>query len=176
MVMSYADENYASMLSKSQIDRIAEAIVNQYNYDPENVCIADFISQFGARLRVEEDDVFYENEHGSCIVYSRNNFEILLPSSTGTLRDNFTIAHEFGHYVLHSNLGNKVPQDDVLVFSRYGSNRLEWEANWFAAGLLMPRNIFELKMREFSNDINELANYFNVSTQAASYRLEYING
>ncbi len=172
--MAYANESYASMLSKQQIDRIAESIAKQYNYNPETMSIDSFVSQFGARINIEDDDAFYENEHGSCIVYGNKNFEILVPRSTAALRDNFTIAHEFGHYVLHSNAGNNISENDVLVFSRYGSDRLEWEANWFAAGLLMPRELFQRKLREFSGNIFWLASYFNVSTQAASYRADYL--
>lgn len=173
-----ATENNATYLGKADIDTLAEKLTNVYGYNPETVVIKDFIESFGANIIVCDDENFCSGEDGSCIVKAKNDFTIYLPNSTGYLRDNFTLAHEFGHYILHSKdiIGkNNVENQSALSFSRYGSNRLEWEANWFAAGLLMPKTLFQSKLKEF-NDIYLLADYFNVSTQAVSYRIRYIFG
>ena len=47
----------------------------------------------------------------------------------------------------------------------------EQEANWFAASLLMPKNIF-IRFWTIIKDIDELASRFEVSNQAAYYRLK----
>jgi hypothetical protein len=55
-------------------------------------------------------------------------------------RINFTLAHEFGHYLLHRLThpnGLQCGQQDVVRWdSEYG--QIEHQANRFAAGLLMP--------------------------------------
>lgn len=56
-------------------------------------------------------------------------------------RHRFTIAHELGHYFIH---------DDITAFSRCGQNDSipayrdpEWQANVFAASLLMPGKLIK---------------------------------
>lgn len=87
-------------------------------------------------------------------------------------RINFTLAHEFGHYLLHrSELidGIKCKREDMFRWdSEHG--RREAEANEFASYLLMPRNLFETKMQEGNLSLHLLqhvADDFNVSLTAA---------
>ena len=46
--------------------------------------------------------------------------------------------------------------------------RAEWEANWFAAGFLMPQSKFVEASTKMTD--SELATYFNVSSQAVEIR------
>ncbi|MEQ1789339.1 MAG: ImmA/IrrE family metallo-endopeptidase [Rickettsiales bacterium] len=88
-------------------------------------------------------------------------------------RINFTLAHEFGHYLLHRMAlkdGNiKCTRQDMFEWnSEYGQR--EAEANEFASYLLMPRNLFEniIKKEPISlHLLQEAADYFNVSLTAA---------
>lgn len=100
-------------------------------------------------------------------VSSENDFVIFLPYSSSAARDNFTIAHELGHYFLHTDFDN----DEVLHHTRRGSNRREWEANWFAAELLMPEEDFRNEAINFDNDEILLARRFGVSPAAANVRM-----
>lgn len=72
-------------------------------------------------------------------------------------RQRFTIAHELGHILLHhfnSNLSNEY---------------IEKEANMFAIRLLAPTCIIkELNI----NTVDQLAKTFNISAEAANYRLK----
>lgn len=94
-------------------------------------------------------------------------FVIFLPLSSSRVRDNFTIAHELGHFFLHTERKG----DEILRFTRRGSNRREWEANWFAAELLMPEREFKKAAAELGCDEVELASRFDVSVAAANVRL-----
>jgi len=103
-------------------------------------------------------------ESGSIFVHAPNDFDILLAQYTSPIRDRFTLAHEIGHYYLHSNQG-----DNPIVATRKGSTRIEWEANWFAAELLMPRSEFQRihrKLREWP----AIACHFKVSVDAVKVR------
>jgi len=50
--------------------------------------------------------------------------------------------------------------------------RAEWEANWFAAQLLMPREEFREVIAQ--KDVRYAAEYFNVSVAAAKVREQSI--
>lgn len=101
-------------------------------------------------------------------------------------RQRFTVAHELGHLLLHE--GRPMIVDHVVrvrlnlrdEISSLATDKQEIEANRFAAELLMPRDwiIGEVEAAlENEHDldeetlIRELAESFEVSTQAMEYRL-----
>lgn len=86
-------------------------------------------------------------------------------------RINFDIAHELGHIILHKGLKKE-------QYSAY-FNKIEKDANRFASAFLMPEsnaydklyNLIAFKPRFFI----PVANYFNVSIQAAVHRAKDLN-
>ena len=91
-------------------------------------------------------------------------------------RINFTLAHEFAHYVLHRTQhpnGIRCGEQDVVRWdSAY--RQIEYQANQFAAALLMPFDDFR---RQISVDakvdldlISHCANRYRVSLIAAILR------
>lgn len=109
-------------------------------------------------------------------------------------RQQFSLAHELGHAVLHFT--EEPPEDGEAVVDRplevlfrdgiasEGTNRVEIDANSFAAGLLMPQELVRKSFREaltrrprghLDAVIAELARAFEVSTQAMTYRLVNLN-
>jgi hypothetical protein len=95
-------------------------------------------------------------------------------------RINFTLAHEFGHYLLHRVAypsGIKCGEQDVVRWdSAYG--QIEHQANLFAANLLMPlddyRRQIDAKAKADLDMIGACAERYNVSLIAAVLRwLEY---
>jgi len=95
-------------------------------------------------------------------------------------RINFTVAHEFGHYLLHRLAhpnGIECGQQDMV---RWDSDyrAIEQEANGFAAGLLMPLNDFRRqippKAKPTLDDLAACGDRYGVSLIAATLRwLEY---
>lgn len=84
---------------------------------------------------------------------------------SGTGRDRFTLAHELGHYLLHT--------DSNVSLARIEKGKKiepykdpEWQANTFAAELLVPLNLIT------TDNIDEIASTFGVSHQVASIRLK----
>ena len=99
-------------------------------------------------------------------------------------RQRFTIAHEIGHLELHRDAVTEEVHVDkqfkVLMRdanSSTGTDRMEREANQFAAELLMPQQLLldALDLRPVDIDdespLNELARKFKVSRQALEYRI-----
>lgn len=99
-----------------------------------------------------------------------SSFIITIPHNTSPLRDVFTLAHELGHYFLHTDF----EKPGSVVFNRSGSTRDEIEANWFAADLLMPEEAFRIAAHEFDNNHHKLAARFGVSGAAARVRMSVL--
>lgn len=94
-------------------------------------------------------------------------------------RRNFTIGHEFGHYVLHRQLlgPEGIRCGDKEVIYRAGEG-IEQDADEFAAALLMPLNDFRRQIGPDAvpsfEDLGVMANRYGVSLTAATLRwLEY---
>jgi Zn-dependent peptidase ImmA (M78 family) len=97
-------------------------------------------------------------------------------------RQRFTIAHEFGHLVLHRGRPLVVDQGRINLRDRRSSLATdieEIEANSFAAELLMPATAvlreFRIQADQGGQDLagikRDLAQVFAVSDQAMEYRL-----
>jgi Zn-dependent peptidase ImmA (M78 family) len=100
-------------------------------------------------------------------------------------RQRFTISHECGHLVLHRDqLDSEVHVDKsfpVLLrsgLSSQGTNKIEIEANRFAAELLVPSALLDQALTDTPSDIEDdapleaLARKFRVSKQTLEYRLK----
>ena len=107
----------------------------------------------------------------------------------GENRQNFTIGHEIGHFLLHE--GDEVHVDREFRIklrsgaSSAGTDMEERESNLFAAELLMPARFLERDLEkidglDLDNEtvVARLAEKYGVSTQAMTFRLAnlgYIN-
>lgn len=101
-------------------------------------------------------------------------------SETNKSRQRFTIAHELGHYLLHSN-GKPlfIDKTQKVMFrnsaSSSGEQLQEREANHFAAALLMPKKLIQTEINtapdNLDSPIKYLAKKFKVSEQAMTFRL-----
>jgi len=95
----------------------------------------------------------------------------------GENRQRFTIAHELGHFILHSKEKPLFVDKTQSAFYRdtnssSGQLRHEREANSFAAAILMPRILIVEELNKNPDaSIRELADKFQVSEQAMTIRL-----
>lgn len=104
-------------------------------------------------------------------------------------RRRFTIAHELGHFFLHKDSTTDGFTDTTRTMSRTTSywDPVESEANDFAARLLMPeefilsegkkvienfKNVYNQERIPQDYFISNMAQIFNVSVQAMTYRLK----
>ena len=93
-------------------------------------------------------------------------------------RINYTLAHEFGHYLIHRNDDRSSFECSFDDVSGRESEQIEREANEFAATLLMPLDDFRQQIDETAwpsvADLSEIAERYSVSWTAACLRwLEY---
>lgn len=102
-------------------------------------------------------------------------------------RQRFTIGHELGHLTLHEGrpliVDHSVRVNKRNDVSSAATDREEIEANNFAAAILMPKQIvMDVVERHLNRGIvtqdeltYQLANEFEVSTQAMGWRLINLN-
>jgi len=98
------------------------------------------------------------------------------------VRRRFTIAHEFGHYLLHKDV-SALFVDKMFRASKdhaaYNADtvKYEHEANEFAAALLMPEQLIKKEAERANLDLGDelglkqLAKIFDVSSAAMYFRL-----
>ncbi len=86
-------------------------------------------------------------------------------------RKRFTIAHELGHYFLHSDKLKSGIIDGVDTLNRDGrADPIEYEANKFAADLLMPEELFRELWSQENSSITSMSGIFSVSESAIAIR------
>ena len=102
---------------------------------------------------------------------------ILLAPNQSPGRKRFSLAHELGHYHIPSH--RKRPPgwcgEDDMVAQEDSGRRYEWEANQFAAELLMPRHLFSHDAGHRDAAFHEIAElsspeWYDVSVTAAAIR------
>lgn len=166
----------------SKVSNKAEEIARAYN--------PDGLSPFPYE-KIQEDrkdlDIFLadlKEEISGAILYDqgKNRFNIFVNKKKSETRQYFTIAHELGHYFLHQDIikeeegiidgDNSLDGNQILYrLDIKEQNRMETEANNFAASLIMPKELI-IRAWEISGSVEECAKIFRVSVPAMSVRLE----
>lgn len=87
----------------------------------------------------------------------------------------FSVAHELGHLFLHLLEEDGHLRPSTTMERNMMSSESELNANEFAAAFLMPETDFIIQCEECKNEngkvnLTKVANYFNVSVQAAIVR------
>ena len=157
-------------LSKLTIDEIAGKVAKMVGFCPGG-SISEIVRKLGGTIAFMRLEEWLQHEADTIIIEGPRKFTIRLLGADGPLRQNFTIAHELGHYILHSRSGSLAP----MIAGRKGSNRVEWEANWFAASLLMPEDAFRKTAHQHGMTDLTLAGIFNVSLEAARLRKKVLH-
>ncbi|MEO5365010.1 MAG: ImmA/IrrE family metallo-endopeptidase [Magnetococcus sp. WYHC-3] len=167
----------AARLSPADIEALASRVAQVARYQ-DGGDLYGAVSQLGGKIHVVDMQDWNETMDGSILVHGKSPeqpgqskdwplFDIILGWFSGPMRDRFTIAHEIGHFILHSRSGKHA----IQMARDGGRNPLEWEANQFAASFLMPLERFTQYWNEY-RDLDVLAGRFQVSTEAARVRKE----
>jgi predicted transcriptional regulator len=158
-------------LPKAHVFAFAESIAKQLGFGPGDD-IQALVERLGGKVSIQDTLTEDPARSGSLFVESPTKFTIIVPTHTGQLRDRFTIAHELGHFMLHymwrRHHGAQI--EGPMMALRKGSDRIEWEANWFAAAFLMPSSEFSEEYLRCDRNIAAVAAAFGVSIAAADVR------
>ena len=101
------------------------------------------------------------------------DYTIQVSRNDSEKRRKFSIAHEIAHIVLHDDGDNEFVELRKKSAIDYSPEDLykEVQANMLASALLLPKNAVE-EVWQSSHGIDEIAETFDVSTEAAYYRLQ----
>ncbi len=160
------------------INSLTQDIITLYNIEIPIQDITDVVTVLGGSV-VESPDI--ANMSDGSIRKQNNGFIIYVSPYQSAERKKFTIAHELGHLFLHmgykinSELWNKQKNE---TYYRSGDSLMEYQANEFAAALLMPKKAYKEIMDRYTigNQVetDKVADYFGVTISAASTRGKFL--
>lgn len=169
--------NRKQPLPLKEIERRALHLLKRLDLSRPPVDV-DFIAK-ALGIRVERTDL---GPDCSGVLVRRDGRAVIGVNWTDPpVRQRFTVAHELAHHELHTGQTYVDRGQYIVQFrdasSGSGTKTEEREANQFAAALLMPgpwvAEAFLRQPFDLTNDeaLRSLAETFQVSTQAMSYRL-----
>ena len=158
------------------IESEADQLLVHTDINNPPVCVKQVAAHLG--IKIEETDL--GEDCSGVLVRNGDRAVIGVNKEHHPNRQRFSIAHEIGHFMLHEgdtyiDKGYRVQFRDLESGS--GTKGEEMDANAFAAALLMPaewvKEAFYQQPFELTEDdvLQMLAQKFQVSTQAMSYRL-----
>jgi Zn-dependent peptidase ImmA (M78 family) len=168
--------------ARPSVDELASQLLAEQGIKTIPVAVDKIAKALGAQLRYSPLD-----EELAGMVFVKGGVPIIgVNSLHHPNRQRFTIAHEIAHLRLHRDeitravhvdkgFGEPMLKRDAA--SATGTERLEIDANQFAAALLMPRSILEDILAGQSVDIEDersledLAKRFRVSRATLQYRI-----
>lgn len=161
------------------INNLTQDIIDLYDIQIPIQNIDDVVEKLGGRI---EENFNIDNMSDGSIRKQNDSFIIFVSPFQSLERRKFTIAHELGHLFLH--MGYKINSDlwnsqENATYYRAGDSLAEYQANEFAAALLMPKKKYKEKMDECTIDgckveTGKIADYFGVSVSAASNRGKFL--
>lgn len=159
---------------QTRIDAVIDSVSQRLGVSyPEN-SLLDFAEKAGVQV-IETDLRNITASPSGAILYEepaqKSRPIIFIQTDMPDDRKIFTLAHELGHHFLHE--GEKLRVDD-LDFSKDDKNTFEEsQADYFAASLLVPKDLFEKKLQE-DLSVNQLAEFFQVSSVVIRNRMSWI--
>lgn len=159
------------------INELTQDIIEIYNITIPISNIDDVVKSIGGVVRKNKGLSKYSNGY---IRKVDNGFEIVVSEQQPEKRRNFTIAHELGHLFLH--MGYEIDSDkwdkQQYTYYREDNSNEEYEANKFAAALLMSQKEYKKVMDKYTDgnlvDTSKVADEFNVSVNAAANRGKWL--
>lgn len=164
-------------MNSGKIEKKAEKLLKDLNYSILPVPIKKVIKKLGVDIKPD----FLGDEISGLLITENGRSIIGYNSVEPIVRQRFTLAHELGHYVLHTD--DKLFVDKIMYRKNFSSTKeriQESEANAFAAAILMPKELLRKEfdsLTELQNSLTEedivdkLSSKFKVSTISMTYRL-----
>lgn len=180
-------------LRRKQISILVNNLLLENKVKKAPVPVEDIARNLGATIVYEPSD----DDLSGFLLNDKSQDKIIIGVNFNhpETRKRFTISHEIGHLLLHNEETFHIDKSSegfnrkILKgkFERNkesttGNNRIEREANLFAAELLMPAHFVENDVSKLGNidflhdtKLINLAGQYGVSIQALTYRLSNLN-
>lgn len=169
---------YMNIQTRNFINNLTEDVIEMYHIDIPISDIDEVVQRLGGAVLINEQlDAFADGS----IYKTGDSFKISVSPHQQETRKKFTVAHELGHLFLHMGYridGNLWNSQAEKTYFRDGDSEEEYQANEFAAALLMPKNEYKRIMDRYTDgrtvDTSKIAEYFGVSLSAASNRGKFL--
>lgn len=169
--IDYGRSIEATNFGKDFVEEFAVTVNQHFKFFPgeERDIVKQVVNRLGGHVHDVSNWELLDSAEACIYVHGKNDFDIGVSEHVSSTRRNFSIAHELGHYFLHSEQGKK-----PIIANRDTSTPAEWEANWFAASLLMPEQDLRKDWDEasFRFSHTRLLEKYKVSPAALRIRLE----
>ena len=145
-------------LSKDQIESAADRCLASCHADRSTPIPIERIVELHyridvvptSRLELDFDTIAFISQD---LTEIRVDSGVLSQARTNPGRLNFSLAHELGHVVLHAGIFEHLRFDDLADFGRALDDMseedyrwMEWQADYFAGAVLMPRTEFRSRI------------------------------
>ncbi len=166
-------------IRRRTIEAKVEKLLEVNNITKAPVPVPQIAKSCGLRIVVDS----LEGDLSGFLYRDKDRAVVGVNTQHASTRQNFTLAHELGHFILHDQERLHVDHEFHVRLrsdlSSQGIDEDEREANWFAAALLMPKQ-FIAKDLEAQGSIDlfddsflyNLARKYEVSTQALVNRFK----
>lgn len=167
------------IFTRDYINELTQRIIIAYNIKIPITNIENIVHQMGGVL--EEKFNFDDLYDGTIKKTGNTSFYIAISPFQSEQRKAFTIAHELGHLFLH--MGFQInpflwERQNETIYKRFGASEQEYQANEFAASLLMPKELYRDILNKSLDgnrvNISKVADFFNVSITAATNRGRFL--
>lgn len=205
----FLSKNSPESLNKAMQTDIEYIIENKLNISLQFLKLDSTKNLLGMTI-MNPMKVKFLNENSQVVegIFDRNTIlinEFLANEENQEHRLYFTLAHEVGHWYLQrkdayidsgqqSLFGEDTTKssvnrfiDNIDIFKNLKRKKLvteedwiEWQANYFASCILMPKKMFKneyikLQNKNFFEKVSILSEIFNVSEEATAYRMKEIS-
>ncbi len=159
----------------ARIDRVVSNLLDEHQVTEVPVAIERIVKEHGITL--QSGDL---GDVSGLLVRDGGKTVIGVNANHPSTRRRFTIAHEFGHYLLHASLHSHVDKHYFRsAASSEGTDVVEVEANFFAASILMPEKFLKgddeaIHALDSDEGVQRLAAKYRVSGHAMSLRLSNV--
>lgn len=155
----------SKLMRNVKANRAAEVIIEALEIKTRPIDVINLCHTLGATFRLAD-----MNEEG-ILHFIEGTPTIFVKHNATNVKQRFTIAHQLGHLLLHSNDDNANIYFKDLSYSV--DNKMEQEANRFAANILIPEfEIINIIRVGYSKE--KIANYFNVSIGLVDWQISDI--
>jgi Zn-dependent peptidase ImmA (M78 family) len=141
---------------------------NGYPFD-----VVNFGKELGIKIVKSNFENFNDKLSGLII---RKDGQIIISVKAQDIeeRQRFTVAHELGHFFLHQDYLDEGLMDGAFLMIDGAVNKIESEANNFAANLLMPESLFRELWNNKTISLEKMAQSFYVSCSAIMTRAKFL--
>lgn len=103
-----------------------------------------------------------------------NQYRVVINSRHPKKRQKFSMVHEYVHYQVHRSEIEKMPHGEKILHRSEERDRIEYQANQYAAEILMPEEVFRRVVHEKNGNISKISDDFGVSQLAVRYRAKLL--